>query len=39
MDGAHREPGRDVKCNTVLVRKTEKKRSFVENGNRWGTLT
>lgn len=39
MDGARREPGRYEKCNTVLVRKAEKKRSFVENGHRWGTLT
>jgi hypothetical protein len=36
--GACREPGRVEKCNTVLVRKTKKKRSFVENGHRWGTL-
>jgi hypothetical protein len=39
MDGACWERGRDEKCNTVLVRKTEKKRSFVENGHRWGTVT
>jgi hypothetical protein len=38
MDGTCRDPGRDEKCNTVLVRKTEKKSSFVENGHRWGTL-
>jgi hypothetical protein len=39
VDGTCREPGRVEKCSTVLVRKTEKKRLFVENGHRLGTLT
>jgi hypothetical protein len=38
MDGAFRVLGIDESCNTVLVRKSEKNRPFVENGHGWGAL-
>jgi hypothetical protein len=39
LNGACKEPERDEKCNIVLVRKSENKRSFVENGHKWGAMT